>query len=52
MHTGADVTDLHQAKQEVQNSDEKLRMASGNPFVPVFGTKDCFASSLSLGWNG
>lgn len=27
MNTGADVTDLHQAKQEVQNSDERLRMA-------------------------
>lgn len=27
MNTGADVTALHQAKQEVQNSDERLRMA-------------------------
>ncbi len=27
MNTGADVTDLHQAKQEVQKSDERLRMA-------------------------
>lgn len=27
MNTGADVTDLHQAKQKVQNSDERLRMA-------------------------
>jgi PAS domain S-box-containing protein len=27
MNTGADVTDLHQAKQEMQNSDERLRMA-------------------------
>ena len=27
MNTGADVTDLHQARQEVQNSDERLRMA-------------------------
>lgn len=27
MNTGADVTDLHQARQEVYNSDERLRMA-------------------------
>jgi PAS domain S-box-containing protein len=27
MNTGADVTDLHQARQDVQNSDERLRMA-------------------------
>ena len=27
MNTGADVTDLHQARQEVQNSDERLRIA-------------------------
>lgn len=27
MNTGADVTELHLAKQQVQNSDEKLRMA-------------------------
>ena len=26
--------------------------SSGNPFVPGFGTKDCFASSLALGCNG
>ncbi|MBS7233436.1 PAS domain S-box protein [Flavobacterium psychroterrae] len=27
MNTGADVTDLHRAKQEMQNSDDRLRLA-------------------------
>lgn len=27
MNTGADVTDLHQTRQQVQNSDDRLRMA-------------------------
>ena len=40
---------LKNKSRKIKNGFNSSPDGSGNTFVPVFGTKDCFASSLALG---
>ena len=46
---GADKIIIENKSRKIKNGFNSSPDGSGNTFVPVFGTKDCFASSLALG---